>query len=153
MPRGSIILSKWENGENVKSNKFQFKNKHVLFGKLRPYFKKVGFAPIDGICSTDILVIDSIDPDFYAYILEILCSDHFINYNSMASTGTKMPRTDWKIMSEYDIVIPTKNILLKFNTVANSFLENIQNNIFEVKQLEKIRDSMLPKLMSGEIEL
>jgi type I restriction enzyme S subunit len=153
MPKGFISLLEWEGAENIMSNKFQFNNKQILFGKLRPYFKKVGFAPIDGICSTDILVIDSIESYSFVYVLEILCSDIFINYTSMGSTGTRMPRTDWKIMSEYNIVIPPKSILLKFNTITNSFLEDIRNNIFQIKELEKIRDSLLPKLMSGEIRV
>ena len=57
MPRRSIALSEWEGASKISSNKSQFNKGEILFGKLRPYFHKVGAAPLDGICSTDILVI------------------------------------------------------------------------------------------------
>ncbi len=55
MPRTSIALSNWGSAADVTSNKCWFRRKHILFGKLRPYFKKVGVAPVDGVCSSDIM--------------------------------------------------------------------------------------------------
>ena len=55
MPRRSIALSEWESDTKLGSNKLEFKRGEILFGKLRPYFHKVGVAPLDGVCSTDIL--------------------------------------------------------------------------------------------------
>ena len=57
MPRRSIALTAWERAGKVTSNKSTFEKGEVLFGKLRPYFHKVGVAPINGVCSTDIVVI------------------------------------------------------------------------------------------------
>ena len=57
MPRKNIALSEWGFAKDVTSNKSVFKKGEILFGKLRPYFHKVGIAPTDGVCSTDILVI------------------------------------------------------------------------------------------------
>ena len=54
MPRRSIALGQWETAAKVTSNKSAFERGQILFGKLRPYFHKVGIAPLDGICSTDI---------------------------------------------------------------------------------------------------
>ncbi|MCP4398742.1 MAG: hypothetical protein GY801_15770 [bacterium] len=71
MPRKSIALTNWGNAEEVESNKFIFKEGECLFGKLRPYFHKVGVAPIDGICLTDILVIAPKSPEWYGYVLGI----------------------------------------------------------------------------------
>ncbi|MBI3617943.1 MAG: restriction endonuclease subunit S [Candidatus Omnitrophica bacterium] len=59
MSRRCISLSEWGYADNLESNKFAFKRGEILFGKLRPYFHKVGIAPIDGVCSTDILVVAS----------------------------------------------------------------------------------------------
>jgi len=113
----------------------------------------VGVAPIGGICSTDILVIDSKTPELFGYVLGILSSENFINYTDMSSTGTKMPRTDWKIMCEYSLVIPMENILSRYNKLVNTFLENIRKNILEMTKLRAIRDSLIPKLISGEFQI
>lgn len=153
MPRGSISLSEWEQAEGLMSNKFQFNTNQILFGKLRPYFKKVGIAPIDGVCSTDILVIDCKVPKWIGYVLGILSSDDFINYTDMSSTGTRMPRTDWKVMKNYPIVKPLEEIISRYNILIFDFIKTMRKNIFEIIKLQTIRDSLLPKLMSGEIQV
>ena len=61
MPRRSIALNSWEGAGKVTSGKLAFHRGDFLFGKLRPYFHKVGIAPLDGICSTDILVLRAED--------------------------------------------------------------------------------------------
>jgi len=103
MPRRSIALSEWEGAGKVTSNKSVFKKGEFLFGKLRPYFHKVGFAPLDGICSTDIVVVAPRAPKWGALTLACLSSDQFVDYTHQTSTGTKMPRTSWKTMGQKKI--------------------------------------------------
>ena len=69
MPKGSISLSEWGMSSQVNSNKNRYKKFDILFGKLRPYFKKVGIAPNDGICSTDIMVFRPKDDIHYGLLL------------------------------------------------------------------------------------
>jgi type I restriction enzyme S subunit len=57
MPRRCIALDAWGRALDVASGKSQFKQGEIMFGKLRPYFHKVGIAPMDGVCSTDIVVV------------------------------------------------------------------------------------------------
>ena len=57
MPRRSIALASASTAVGLESGKFWFERDDVLFGKLRPYFHKVGLAPTRGVCSTDILVV------------------------------------------------------------------------------------------------
>lgn len=57
MPRRSISLGEWATAEKVTSNKFRYYEGDILFGKIRPYFHKVGIAFTDGICSSDAIVI------------------------------------------------------------------------------------------------
>ena len=57
MPKRCIALSDWAVADGVGSNKFRFERGDILFGKLRPYFHKVGIAPLEGVCSTDIVVV------------------------------------------------------------------------------------------------
>jgi type I restriction enzyme, S subunit len=151
MPRRSIALDSWEYANKVTSNKYIFSNENILFGKLRPYFHKVGISPINGICSTDILVINGKERLYLYFLLFLLSSKIFIDSVSAASTGTKMPRTNWSFMKSYGIPLPPKIILEKFNYLITPMNDNIILNIHTSHNLLKTRNMLLSKLMSGEI--
>ncbi len=152
IPRKSISLSDWGNASEVKSNKLIFEKDDILFGKIRPYFHKVGIAPIKGICSTDIIVI-SPKKDYYSFVLSIVSSEKFVDYATQTSEGTKMPRANWRTLIRYPVVIPDKQISKRYNETVSVFVDIIQKNIFECKNLSQIRDLLLPKLMSGKIRV
>ena len=91
---------------DVTSNKFKFKSKDVLFGKLRPYFRKVVKPQFDGICSTDIWVFRAkkgFDQDFLFYFL---ANWDFVNTANNAESGTRMPRADWSFLKDTEWTIP-----------------------------------------------
>lgn len=153
MPRKNIALSEWGFADNVVSNKFFFKKGEILFGKLRPYFHKVGVTAIDGVCSTDILVINSRTLEWYGLVLSHLSSDDFVNYTEGTSSGTKMPRTNWTDIARYRIMIPPETIARKFTDNILHMIHTIQFNIHQSRTLASIRDTLLPKLLSGEIRV
>ena len=101
MPRRCIALSDGGEADGLESNKFEFKKGEILFGKLRPYFHKVGVAPVDGVCSTDIVVIAPRAGKWFGFVLGHVSSDAFVAYTNAGSTGTKMPRTSWNEMARY----------------------------------------------------
>lgn len=153
MPRKSIALDSWGKAENVASGKFQFKEGEFLFGKLRPYFHKVVVAPLDGVCSTDILVVIPKTSDWSGFVIGHISSLQFVDYTTTTSTGTRMPRTNWKDMSKYKIVVPSTEVAILFSHHMNAIVAKIQNNIMENKALAKLRDTLLPKLLSGELQV
>ena len=153
MPRRSIALSEWEGAAKVTSNKSVFKKGEFLFGKLRPYFHKVGFAPLDGICSTDIVVVIPRAPAWAAFTLACLSSDEFVDYTDQTSTGTKMPRTSWKTMGQYKIGLPAEQVARAFQSIVQPLLDRMSQNIHEARTLARTRDLLMPKLISGEIRL
>ncbi len=153
MPRRSVALSDWDSAGKVKSNKTQFLKGEILFGKLRPYFHKVGIAPLDGICSTDIVVVIPRAQEWGAFALACLSSDEFVDYTDRTSTGTKMPRTSWKMMAQYKVCLPPKHVVCAYQGVARPLLDLLDANIGETSALAQTRDLLLPKLMSGAIRL
>ena len=153
MPRHCIALSDWDHASELGSNKLEFKRGEILFGKLRPYFHKVGVAPVDGVCSTDILVIAPTDKEWFGFALGHLSSEDLVNYTSAGSTGTKMPRTGWGEMARYPIVLPPTSIASIFTSFVDPSMEKIIANIHESKTLSEIRDLLLPKILSGEIHV
>jgi len=153
MPRRSIALSEWGRAGDVTSNKFKFQRGEILFGKLRPYFHKVGIAPINGVCSTDVLVVAPKNPEDFGLVLGYISSEDFVNSVNAASEGTKMPRTNWDTMARYPITIPDGKLAADFTAMVQPMIEKIQNNIDQSRTLAALRDALLPRLMSGEVRV
>ena len=153
LPRKSIALSNWDTVDSINSAKLAFKKGEILFGKIRPYFHKVGVAPLDGICSSDTIVIRPKRNECFATTLSCVSSEHFIKYATMTSQGTKMPRADWKVLVKYPVVIPPEQITQRFSSFVRDVVDKIQNLIFQNINLRQTRDLLLPKLISGEIDV
>jgi type I restriction enzyme, S subunit len=154
MPKGSITLGQWGLSTDITSNKYEFKKFDVLFGKLRPYFKKVGIAASNGICSTDIMVLRPKDDHFYGLLLGTVIQDQFIDYCTSASSGTKMPRVNWNEIKKYPIAIPkAEKEMRNFNNKIIEYAKQIVINVHENNSLTKLRNYLLPRLLSGEIDL
>ena len=153
MPRRSIALFDWGTAEGIESNKFEFKKGEILFGKLCPYFHKVGVAPVDGVCSTDIVVIVPRQHVWTAFVLGHVSSLEFVDYTNARSSGTTMPRTSWADMARYEIVLPPESVAETFNTLVQPLIEQIISGIHESRTLAALRDALLPKLIRGEIRV
>lgn len=151
MPRKSVALTEWGLSDGVQSSKSRFQSGDVLFGKLRPYFHKVVFAPTDGVCSTDILVIRPTSPEWAGFVLGHASSEELVAHADASSTGTKMPRTSWGDLARFTVLLPDDRVAAAFNTIATALTARIRVNIFECQTLAALRDALLPKLLSGEI--
>ena len=153
LPRRSITLSEWGIVEQVQSTKLIFKKGEILFGKIRPYFHKVGVAPIDGVCSSDAIVIQTKNNKYFSIVLSCVSSDDFVAHATQTSQGTKMPRANWNILIEYPVIIPSSQLLNQFNSVIENIIPKLHNLIFKNINLRKTRDLLLPRLISGEIDV
>jgi type I restriction enzyme S subunit len=153
MPRRSLALTSWGRASDVGSTKSRFLEGEILFGKLRPYFHKVGVAPLAGVCSTDVVVIAPSDPAWYGLMLGHVSSDEFVAYTDAGSTGTKMPRTSWSEMARFEILVPDARVAQVFTSLVAPLIQAIRSHIFQSRTLASIRDILLPKLLSGEIRV
>ena len=102
----SLSLVRLGTAEDATSLKSRFRRGDILFGRLRPYFRKVVRAPLDGICSTDIWVVRpriGVDAGFLFYLM---ASDLFIEPVVRASEGTKMPRAQWEYAASLEQPLP-----------------------------------------------
>jgi type I restriction enzyme S subunit len=153
IPRKSIALSEWGMASEVKSTKLSFEVGEILFGKIRPYFHKVAVAPIDGVCSTDTIVISPKDAKLFSIVLACVSSEEFVSHATQTSQGTKMPRADWKVLIKYPVAIPPLPLLIRFDEFIKDVLNQIQNMIFRNKNLRSTRDLLLPKFISGEVSV
>ncbi len=126
----------------VTSNKRIFRKGDILFGKLRPYFRKVINADFDGICSTDIWVIrpkENIDSNFLYY----WCSSwEFINFVNSASEGTRMPRAKWEVAINHEIPNHTYENQKIIGNILGSLDKKIQLNKKTNYTLEEIAKAL-----------
>ena len=153
MPRRCIALSNWGTADDLESNKFEFRKGEILFGKLRPYFHKVGVAPVDGICSTDIVVIAPRGEGWFGFVLGHVSSPAFVDYTDAGSTGTKMPRTNWGDMARYSVALPPERIAEGFTRLVRPMVTRIVAAVHESRALSLLRDTLLPMLISRELRL
>jgi type I restriction enzyme S subunit len=153
LPRKSIALSEWGTAKEVQSTKLLFEKGDILFGKIRPYFHKVGVAPINGVCSSDTIVIKPNTQEYFAQVLGCVSSDAFVSHATQTSQGTKMPRANWDVLVNYPIVMPNRPIQLQFNTSIECIIGEILNLVFRIRNLRNTRALLLPNLFSGELRL
>ncbi len=153
LPRKSIALSDWGFAAEVKSTKLLFKKGDILFGKIRPYFHKVGVAPFSGVCSSDTIVIRPRENDWFGLVLGCTSSVEFVEHATGTSQGTKMPRANWDVLVKYQISLPNRAILCQFNNVMSDIVSQLHNFVFRNHTLRRTRDMLLPKLFSGEMDV
>lgn len=125
----------------------------TLISNIRPYFKKIVYCEDNCGCSTDVLCFTPSQPRYSAYLFSTLYADKFFAFMVAGSKGTKMPRGDKLQIMTYPVVLPSEEELAGFNTIASPLLEQIYSNSAENKRLSILRDTLLPKLMSGEIDV
>ena len=125
----------------------------TLISNIRPYFKKIVYCEDNCGCSTDVLCFTPSQPRYSAYLFSTLYADKFFAFMVAGSKGTKMPRGDKQQIMTYPVVLTSEEELAGFNTIASPLLEQIYSNSAENKRLSILRDTLLPKLMSGEIDV
>ena len=104
---GKLRLNGIGHSDIVTSNKYRFNEKNFLFGKLRPYFRKVVRPQFSGICSTDIWVVGARGETDLIFLFYLFANQEFVDLAYSGSSGTRMPRADWKFMKDTVWLIPS----------------------------------------------
>lgn len=153
MPRVDFCLSSWGSADDVISNKFRYAEDDIIFGKIRPYFHKVGFALNNGVVSTDSFVMKAND-GIWGLLLMTVFDRAFVDYTyQTCKEGSKMPRADWNQMEKYPVLIPSEKIRQEFEKFIWNITRQVKTLALQNHALTEARDQVLPKLMSGEIEV
>ena len=90
-----------------------------------------------------------IKSDYYGFVYQLLKR---IDYDSL-NTGSTQPLITQKSLKTVNAVLPDEKILSKFEMISKTIFDKIQLNNDEISNLTKLRDTLLPKLMSGEIDV
>ena len=165
MGEGTLSLIGCGSASDVSSIKRRFRRGDILFGKLRPYFRKIIRADFDGVCSTDIWVIRPTTKADVDYLFYLMASKEFVGVATRGSEGTKMPRAKWDWVSRYEIPIPplsdqraiayilrTLDDKIELNRRMNQTLEGMARTLFKswFVDFDPVRAKMDGSWLPGE---
>ena len=130
-----------------------FKVDDILIANIRPYFQKIWKADTSGGCSTDVLCIRSCVESHSPILYWILHQDAFFEYVMTGAKGCKMPRGDKQHIMNWTIDLPEPDYWADIATQLGAVDQRIAYNRIESNNLSNLRDTLLPKLMSGELKI
>jgi type I restriction enzyme S subunit len=133
----SLCLVGYGTSDDVNSAKSRFKKGDILFGKLRPYFRKVVIAPFDGVCSTDIWVVRSKPETDKKFLFYWMASHEFIEESTRSSEGTRMPRAQWEFVSRIERLVPQQSEQRAIGNILGALDDKIELNRQMCKTLEE----------------
>ena len=157
---GILLKKVRKNGSNVyKSNKYIFNKNTILYGKLRPYLKKVIISDEAGYCTTELFPINVMEEVEVSFFRFILISPYFSELVNQSVYGVKMPRVGTDFFKSMLVPIPPLNEQVKIKRrieLAVSKVDYYHELFNTLRQLnnsfpEKIRKSILQYAMQGKL--
>ena len=148
----------FDRGQDIKSSKFVINNGMFLFSKLNPYIKRIWFPNIGtehAICSTEFIPYKPKRVDMLGLCYSIVNSEHFYDYVLSLTNGSTGSHQRFHPVDtlEYPLCIPSEKYIEKFESLVMPMYKEIAHNRKENRRLATLRDTLLPKLMNGEIKL
>lgn len=130
-----------------------------MVSKLNPRFPRVwavlGSVPKNSICSTELQVFKPKENDLYAFLYFLFTSGCVAEELEASASGTSgsHQRVTSSDMLNIKFALPSIESAKKFSKITIQFLEKMHQNRTAIRTLEKLRDNLLPKLMSGEVRV
>lgn len=149
---GFPFLNKYGKEFEVKSMKYFFKKGQVLYGKLRPYLDKAVITSFDGICSTDIIVLEGkiVSNLFLVYLLH---SELFLKHAISTTSGVQHPRTSWAVLKKLKFAIPQKDEQQAIADILSTIDQKIEFHSTKKQKLEELFRTLLHELMTARVRV
>ena len=148
----------FELSTSIKSNKFIIDASCFMISKLNPTTKRV-WKPYcltgNAVCSTEFIVYKAKDKTITDFLYSVIDSNSFSDFmcsHVTGSTGSRQRTTPSDTLS-YELILPSVDELAEFQSLVSPMYAQIRINAIENDRLKRLRDSLLPKLMSGEIDV
>ena len=154
IPMNSFLVKDIKDNSEAQSSLILFKKYDILIGAMRVYFHRVIPAPFDGITRSTCFVVRPKVWNYYSFALCSVNSNQAILHAQKTSKGSTMPYAVWEGgLGAFSIVIPPESVAREFDYLIKKYINIIQYAYFENQKLTTLRDTLLPKLMSGEIKV
>lgn len=151
--QGTGYILGWVNSSEQKSTKNKFKKGQVLFGKLRPYLQKYWLAEFDGVCSSEIWVLNSKNKKCSnEFLFQLIRSNRFIQVANVSS-GSKMPRADWIYVSSFPFLIPPLPEQKAIAQLLSTWDETITKTQALIAKKEERKKWLMQNLLTGKKRL
>ena len=134
---GRLVMFKPTESNQIKSSKTVFSKDDILYGKLRPYLNKVLIPDFDGVCSTDILVLQPKKGMNKKFIWYFLKSSNVLNPISKITFGSKMPRTKIQDLEKISILVPSETLQKKIVKKLDILFVQLNNKKKEINDLNQ----------------
>lgn len=144
MPNNNIFINDFSCGENFTTNIKTLNNLDLVYGSIRPYFKKAGFALDVDYIAGSVYSFMPLDENNYLWLLACICSDDFHLFTSSNSQGTKMPIINWDTFSSFKIRYDSK-IIHEFNKQVQPLFDLCVIKAREIRRLKAIKEKLLSK--------
>ncbi len=147
-----------EAGIEIKSNKTVVPANAVLLSKLNPHIPRVWLptdAGINAVCSTEFLAFIPADAVSREFIYCIFTSERFLQSLCQLVTGTSNSHQRVKpdgVLSMNSVITPA-DVMVSFATIAKPIFDRIGHNRQQAQTLANLRDTLLPRLISGQLLL
>ena len=142
----------------IKSNKFIIDDSCFMISKLNPTTKRV-WKPYclteNAVCSTEFIVYKAKSKEITDFLYSVIDSASFSDFmcsHVTGSTGSRQRTTPSDTLA-FELVLPNAEEIAEYQGIVSPMLEQIKCNAIENDRLKRLRDSLLPKLMSGEIDV
>ena len=154
IPMHCLVATDFKSNDEAKSSLQTFEQNDIVVGAMRVYFHRVILAPCKGITRTTCFVLSVKNENALAYSLMQCNQDEAISFAEKTSKGSTMPYAVWDGgYGEYKVVIPPSEVMKSFNDLLSNFFSKMNKNTIENSRLSTLRDTLLPRLMSGELEV
>lgn len=153
LPKHSLTYLTPADVKSAESSLVSFEENDIIFGAMRPYFHKVCFAQSRGLTRTTCFVLNSKERDYREFLLMLLFEDSTVKHATSISVGTTMPYTRWKEFKSMEVVIPSRDVAASFGKNISCTTTLLKHYSSQIRLLTEARDRLLPKLMSGNLEV
>ena len=148
----------YETASDIKSNKYILTPDSVMISKLNPDTKRI-WRPLclseHPVCSTEFIVYEAKKKGQRDYIYSLIDSNPFFHHLCSHTTGStnSRQRATPKSTLEFSVFLPPDSVIEDFCKIVTPMYDLIASNTVENQALAKTRDSLLPRLMSGELDV
>ena len=148
-----------ELGSTILSNKYKVKCNSILVSKLNPRIPRIwALKEVDqesSVCSTEFQVLLPQKAHYYSFAANLFSQQSVIDIMKSRASGTSSSHQRINPLDILDIntVVPTNDLIALYDKIVGNYFHCIINGLEKSINLAKIRDSLLPKLMNGEIEV
>lgn len=153
LPRKSFLLKDVRPIDEAESSLIEFSENDIIMGAMRVYFHKIVPAPFSGLTRSTCFVLRPQKSSYFSFLLMMLYQNESIEYANTISIGATMPYVTWGSFSNMRIIIPPLSIAEKYNQLVSPIVEKIKGMYFQNTNLRKTRDHLLPRLISGDIDV